>query len=209
LIEKRRTSSYFDKLSMTLRIALNLSKGLRIRIVLMPLLATLCAIGAAPRLELNLKSSYTSPKVTVCLADLLETKNIAPREIEKLSRYCRVELKGERTVLTAKDIELHAWAAGVIPEKIIGAQITITRGAIPIGEVVSHAVVTDSAKPAQRVRRGSTVKLVLKSAHMQIARDAVILMDAFPGETIDVRLSGTRKNLRARLVSSEAAELVQ
>ena len=193
---------------MTLRVALDLSKGGRIRRVLLPLLAMLCAIDAAPRLELNLKPSYTSPKATVCLSDLVETKNIAPREIEKLLHYCRVELKGERTVLTAKDIELHAWAAGVIPDKIQGTQITITRGAIPIGEIVSHAAVTDSAKPAQRLRRGSTVKLVLRSANMQIARDAVILMDAFPGETIDVRLSGTHKNLRARLVSSEAAELI-
>lgn len=164
---------------------------------------------AENKTTLTLKSAFTSPKASVCLCDLVQLQGMAAREVEKLNRYCRIELKGERTILNAKEIELHAWAAGVIPEKISGGQITITRGAIPIGEVLTHAPVADAAKPTQRIRRGSTVKLVLKSAHMQIARDAVILTDAFPGETIDVRISGTRKNLRARLVNSEAAELVQ
>lgn len=170
---------------------------------------TLSFVHAESKTTLTLKSAFTSPNASVCLGDLVQMQGIAAREVEKLNRYCRIELKGERTVLNAKEIELHAWAAGVIPENILGSQITITRGAIPIGEVLAHAPVTDATKPSQRIRRGSTVKLVLKSAHMQIARDAVILMDAFPGETIDIRISGTRKNLRARLVNSEAAELVQ
>ncbi|AFM13182.1 hypothetical protein Turpa_2542 [Turneriella parva DSM 21527] len=170
---------------------------------------TLSFAHAESKTTLTLKSVFTSPNASVCLGDLVQLQGMAAREVEKLNRYCRIELKGERTILNAKEIELHAWAAGVIPEKISGSQITITRGAIPIGEVLAHAPVTDAPKPSQRIRRGSTVKLFLKSAHIQIARDAVILMDAFPGETIDVRISGTRKNLRARLVNGEAAELVQ
>lgn len=173
------------------------------------LIMSLSMAHAENKTTLTLKSAFVSPKANVCLGDLVQSQGVAAREMEKLNRYCRIELKGERTVLNTKEIELHAWAAGVIPENISGGQITITRGAIPIGEVLTHAPVAGAAKPTQRIRRGSTVKLVLKSANMQIARDAVILMDAFPGETVDVRLSGTRKNLRARLVSSEAAELVQ
>ncbi len=165
--------------------------------------------NAENKTTLNLKSTFTSPKATVCLGDLVQTQGIAPRDAEKLHRYCRVELKGERTVLSTKEIELHAWAAGLIPEKIVGGQVTVIRGPIAIGDVLNHSAAADNAKVSDRVRRGSTVKLVLKSANMQIAREAVILMDAFPGETIDVRLSGTRKNLRARLVSRDAAELVQ
>lgn len=194
---------------MTLCVALGLVKAARFCAGPILVLTAHFALDAASGFQLNLKSTFTSPKSTVCLGDLVQADGVAAREMEKLNRYCRIELKGERTVLNAKEIELHAWAAGVIPEKITGGPIQITRGAIPIGEVLTHAPVTDAAKPTQRIRRGSTVKLVLKSANMQIARDAVILADAFPGETIDVRIAGTRKNLRARLVNSEAAELVQ
>lgn len=50
----------------------------------------------------------------------MQSQGVAAREMEKLNRYCRIELKGERTVLNTKEIELHAWAAGVIPENISG-----------------------------------------------------------------------------------------
>ncbi len=170
---------------------------------------SLFSAHAESKTTLNLKSTFTSPKAAVCLGDLVRPEGVAGREMEKLNSYCRIELKGERTVLTPKEVELHAWAAGVIPEKISGGQITVIRGPIAIGDVLNHAAVTDSVKASDRLRRGSTVKLIVKSANMQIAREAVILADAFPGETIDVRIAGTRKNLRARLVNSEAAELVQ
>jgi hypothetical protein len=104
--------------------------------------------------------------------------------------------------VTAKDAELHAWAAGVIPEKISGSQIVITKSAAPEPEK------TNAGDTTQKIRRGTTIKLLLKSANMQIARDVSVLSDAFPGETVDVRISGTRKNLRARLIDGATAEMV-
>ncbi len=132
---------------------------------------------------------------------------MAPREAEKLSRYCQIELKNARTTLSAKEIELHAWAAGVIPEKISGSQIVITKSATIEPE---NKAAVDSTQKVRRgsVRRGNPIKLILKSENMQIAREAVVLMDAFPGETVDVRPHGTRKTLRAKLVDSTTAEMM-
>lgn len=151
---------------------------------------------------LTLKKEFASGKKNICLGEIVDSTNLSARDADKLNRYCQIELKGERNTITAKEIELHAWAAGVIPEKILGAQISLKhdKNAIPEKKPATNG--------ALKIRRGSAVKLVLKSEHMQIARDAVILMDAFPGETVDVRLSGTRKNLRAKLVNAEMAEFV-
>jgi len=164
-------------------------------------LFSLLAVSAAA--TLTLKESVTLGKNSACLADVVVTEKINPRDQEKLSRYCRIELKSSTTSLSAKEIELHAWAAGVIPEKISGSRVVITRVA------ATEIDAPKSVNTTQKLRRGATVKLVMKSANMQIARNAVVLMDAFPGETVDVRLSGTRKNLRAKLVSSEMAEVIQ
>ncbi len=109
--------------------------------------------------------------------------------------------------LTAKDIELHAWAAGITPDKITGGTVTISKATklqLPSND-------PDSALRLRsvRVKRGSAVQLVVKSEHMQIAREAALLQDAFAGETVDVRPAGTRKTLRAKLISNSVAELVQ
>lgn len=168
------------------------------------LLALIAAnsIFPAPGPVLTLKKDFSSGKKSLCLADIVAAENLAPRDAEKLSRYCQVALQGERIVLTAKDIELHSWAAGVIPEKISGTRIIITHKA-GIDTEIKNAI------PAtQKIRRGSNIKLVLKSEHMLIARDAALLTDAFPGETVDIRPQGTRKTLRARLTSNDMAELV-
>lgn len=151
---------------------------------------------------LTLKKEFASAKKNICLAEIIESTGISPRDADKLNRYCQIELRGERSIITAKEIELHAWAAGVIPEKVIGAQISLTHEKNTISEKKS------AANTMQKLRRGSAIKLVLKSEHMQIERDAVILMDAFPGETVDVRPQGTRKTFRARLTAGGAAEVI-
>lgn len=159
-------------------------------------------IAATP--SFTLKESFTSGKKTVCLSEILTTANLPAREQDKLARYCRIELNQATISLSAKDIELHAWAAGVIPEKISGSRVAITYAAgTPSGEQVKPAA------PTSKLRRGSTVRLTFKSENMLISRDAVVLMDVFPGETVDVRLSGTRKNFRAKLITHDSAELVQ
>ncbi|HNJ66289.1 MAG TPA: flagella basal body P-ring formation protein FlgA, partial [Turneriella sp.] len=129
-------------------------------------------------------------------------QHLAQREAEKLSRYCRIEFKGARMTLNAKEIELHAWAAGVTPDKISGGPVTISMA------TTLQLPANKTAAPV-KLRRGSAVQLVLKSEHMQIAREAALLQDAFAGETVDVRPAGTRKTLRAKLVSNTVAELVQ
>jgi hypothetical protein len=151
---------------------------------------------------LTLKKEFASAKTNICLGDIVNAGDISARDADKLNRYCQIELKGERSTITAKEIELHAWAAGVIPGKIAGAQILLVHDKNVASEKKS------ATNTSQKLRRGSAIRLVLKSEHMQIAREAVILMDAFPGETVDVRLNGTRKNLRAKLVNSETAEYI-
>ena len=165
------------------------------------------ALWGAPLTELKLKSSFEAIKQSVCLSDIVETHTLAPREAEKLSRYCRIEFKGARMTLTAKDVELHAWAAGILPDKIAGGPVTISKTStlqLPASENN-----TANRLSSMRLRRGDSVQLVLKSEHMQIAREAALLQDAFAGETVDVRPAGTRKTLRAKLISNSVAELVQ
>lgn len=58
--------------------------------------------------QLNLKSTFAAAKASICLSDIVETHNLVPREAEKLARYCRIEFKGARMALTAKDVELHS-----------------------------------------------------------------------------------------------------
>lgn len=164
-------------------------------------LSAILAVCAAAGINLTLKKEFSSGKKNICLSDIVSTENAPPREAEKLTRYCRIELKAAQVKLTAKEVELHAWAAGVIPEKITGAHIVITKSA-----TIEPETKTGSDK-TQKIRRGTAVKLILKSENMTIAREAAVLMDAFPGETVDVRLSGTRKNLRARLVDTQTAEV--
>lgn len=152
-------------------------------------------------MELKLKSRVASDKRTLCLSEIIESHNLLSREAEKLERYCRIEIKTERTTLTAKDIELHAWAAGVIPEKISGGPVVIER-------LTTSAAPTPEIVPTQKkLRRGDKIMLVLKSEHMTIARQAVLLADGFPGESVELRPDGTRKTLRARLNADGTAEL--
>ncbi|HNN00276.1 MAG TPA: flagella basal body P-ring formation protein FlgA [Turneriella sp.] len=157
---------------------------------------------AENKTQLTLKSTYAAAKSSICLSDIIEAHNLAQREAEKLSRYCRIEFKGARMTLNAKEIELHAWAAGVTPDKISGGPVTISMA------TTLQLPANKTAAPV-KLRRGSAVQLVLKSEHMQIAREAALLQDAFAGETVDVRPAGTRKTLRAKLVSNTVAELVQ
>lgn len=166
-------------------------------------LAAASALYSATGVVFSLKKDFSSGRQKICLSEIVASENLSGRNAEKIGRYCQIELKAVRTTLTAKEIELHAWAAGVIPEKISGSQIVITKSASSEGE---KKAVADST---QKIRRGSPVKLILQSENMRIARDAVVLMDAFPGETVDVRLQGMRKNLRAKLVDSTTAEMVR
>jgi Chaperone for flagella basal body P-ring formation len=170
-------------------------------VVVLGLLAAqtiLAAVGTV----FTIKKDFSSGKKNICLNEIIGAETLAPREAEKLARYCQITLKTAHTTLSAKEIELHAWAAGVIPDKISGSQIVITKSAIIEPEKKTAAVST------QKIRRGSPVQLILKSEHMQIAREAVVLMDAFPGEEVDVRPHGTRKTLRARLVDTATAEMI-
>ncbi len=170
------------------------------------MLANLMLWGA-PTTELRLKSSAEATRSSVCLSDLVETQNLAPREAEKLTRYCRIELKGAQMSLSARDVELHAWAAGITPDRISGGPVTITM-ATTLKPAKSDPDAAVRLNPV-RVKRGSAVTLVIKSANMQIAREAALLTDAFAGEIVDVRPAGTRKSLRAKLISNSVAELVQ
>lgn len=158
---------------------------------------------AAPGATLKLKENFSSGKKNLCLSDLVTTEHLAARDAEKLQRYCQIALKADRLVLTAKEIELHAWAAGVIPEKVTGTQLQITKS-----DAMQPSDITPVAKSIAKLRRGSTVKLIVQSANMRIEREGAVLMDTFPGETVDVRITGTRKNLRARIIDSQTAELV-
>lgn len=167
------------------------------------LLVAINALFGAAGIVLVLKKDFASGKKNLCLSDVVSAENTPAREAEKLSRYCRIELKAAAVKLTAKEVELHAWAAGVIPEKITGSQITVTRSAVAAADTQAPGDTT------RKIRRGTTVKLILKSENMTIAREAAVLMDAFPGETVDVRLNGTRKNLRAKLVDTQTAEVTQ
>jgi hypothetical protein len=157
---------------------------------------------AESRTQLTLKSTFAAAKSSICLSDLVEKHNLSPREAEKLVRYCRIEFKGGRLTLSAQDVELHAWAAGITPDRISGGPVTITMA-------TSLQLPAHGAGSPVRVKRGSSVQLVVKSEHMQIAREAALLQDAFAGETVEVRPAGTRKTLRAKLVSNSVAELLQ
>ncbi|MBV6493510.1 MAG: hypothetical protein LDLANPLL_01533 [Turneriella sp.] len=139
---------------------------------------------------------------TVCLSELVDTTSLPAQVVEKLSRYCKIETKSKTARVTAKDVELHAWAAGVIPDKIIGEGVTIEK---------SNAVIEQKPfvpNTHTKLRRGTSVRLVLNSPYIKIEREAHLLQDAALGETVDVRPQGTRKTLRARLVDSLRAELI-
>lgn len=157
---------------------------------------------AENKTELNLKSKFAATKSSICLSDIVEAHNLAPRDAEKIARYCRIEFKGARMTLSAKDIELHAWAAGITPDKISG-------GPVAINMATSLQLPANKTAAPAKLRRGSAIQLVLRSEHMQIAREAALLQDAFAGETVEVRPAGTRKTLRAKLISNSVAELVQ
>jgi len=160
------------------------------------------ALFPAVGLTLSLKKDFSSGKKNICLSELVSAEKIPGREAEKLARFCQIELKAPQTKFTEKDVELYAWAAGVIPEKILGAQVVVTKS----DRVEAETRLT--SEPARKVRRGTPVRLILRSANMKIEREAVILMDSFTGETVEVRLSGTRKNLRAHLSGPDTAELI-
>lgn len=161
------------------------------------------AIFAAPGgVTLKLKDTVSAAKKNICLHELVTTENLSGRETEKLQRYCQITLKGDRLTLSAKEIELHAWAAGVTPDKITGGPVTISKAtSIQIDKSISTTA-------TQKIRRGSELKLLLKSEHMQIVREAAVLSDTFPGEVVDVRPHGTRKILRAKVLNTTTAELV-
>lgn len=160
------------------------------------------AIFGTPAVTLRLKDNVSVAKNTICLHELVSAENLSGRETEKLQRYCQIALKGDSMSLTAKEIELYAWAAGVTPEKISGGPVIITKAkTIQIDK-------SNAAGATQKIRRGSELKLLLKSEHMQIVRDAAVLSDTFPGETVDVRPNGTRKTLRAKVLNNTTAELV-
>jgi len=167
---------------------------------------------------LHLKPKFETVKPSVCLSDIIAAHNLTDRDAEKLERYCRIEFKGARTTLSAKDIELHAWAAGIMPDKILGGPVAIVKAtSLQLPTDASTALRngdprtgrSDRGKKAERIRRGSAVQLVLRSKHMQIAREANTLADAFAGETVEVRPHGTRRTLRAKLVSNSIAELIE
>lgn len=169
------------------------------------ILCVLCgasSLFAEPGISLSLKKDFASGKKNLCLTEIVDSENMPARDADKLARYCQVELKAPQTKFTAKDIELYAWAAGVIPEKILGAQVVVTKS----DRVEAETRLT--SEPARKVRRGTPVRLILRSANMKIEREAVILMDSFTGETVEVRLSGTRRNLRAHLSGPDTAELI-
>ncbi|MCS6972255.1 MAG: flagella basal body P-ring formation protein FlgA [Leptospiraceae bacterium] len=158
---------------------------------------------AAPPSEIRLKNSLETGAGSICLSELIEAHTLPARETEKLSNYCRIEIKSEKVLLQTKDIELYVWAAGVIPDKILG------------GPVVVRRIVTSAPKnPAfektrgTRMRRGSSITLILRSQNMVLSRSAVLLADGFPGETVAVRPEGTRKMLRAKLAADGTAEVV-
>ncbi|HRP70498.1 MAG TPA: hypothetical protein PLY93_13300, partial [Turneriella sp.] len=131
---------------------------------------------------------------TVCLSELVDTTSLPAQVIEKLERYCKIETKGKTTRINAKDVELYAWAAGVVPDKIVGGSSLVEKTDIPL----SRKNPTQNARV--KLRRGTQVRLSLTSPFMKIERDAQTLADAFTGETVDVRPTGTRKTLRARLI---------
>lgn len=162
------------------------------------------SLHAHEKLEIRLKPTVETHKKNLCLAELLLSHNLNPRDAQKVEKYCRIDFKGKETLLTAKDVELHAWAAGILPDRIIGGPVTLIRATslqLPKPEV------SESAQK-EILRRGSKIQLVLKSPHMQIAREAHLMRDAFVGDTIEVRPHGVRRILKAKILSPSVAELV-
>lgn len=167
------------------------------------------AIFAAPGVTLKLKDTVSATKNNICLHELVTTENLSGRETEKLQRYCQIILKGDRLTLSAKEIELYAWAAGVTPDKITGGPVTVSKAtSIQIDKSVPATATQMLRLRSATIRRGSELKLLLKSEHMQIVREAAVLRDTFPGEVVDVRPQGTRKTLKAKVLNSTTAELV-
>lgn len=162
------------------------------------------SLQAHEKLEIRLKSTVETHKKNLCLADLLLSHNLNPRDAQKIEKYCRIEFNGKTLRLSAKDIELYAWAAGILPDKILGGGVTIQRAnSLQLPQIRTQG----ESEKQQSVRRGSKVQLVLKSANMRIAREGSLLRDTFLGEDTDVRPQGTRKTLRAKLLSPDMAEL--
>lgn len=161
-------------------------------------------------MTLKLKDTVAATKNNICLHELVTAENLSGRETEKLQRYCQITLKGDRLTLTAKEIELYAWAAGVTPDKITGGPVTISKAtSIQIDKSVPAIATQKMVRlGSPQVRRGSKLQLLLKSEHMQIVREAAVLSDTFPGEVVDVRPQGTRKILKAKVLNSTTAELV-
>ena|GEM_PF-2600320 len=161
------------------------------------------ALFAAPGVTLKLRETASSTKNNICLHELVTAENLSGRDTEKLQRFCQIPMKAGHLSLSAKEIELFAWAAGITPDKITGGPVVITK---------ATSIQIDKSAPAittQKIRRGSELKLLLKSEHMQIVREAAVLSDTYPGETVDVRPQGTRKTLRAKVLNTTTAELVQ
>lgn len=160
------------------------------------------ALFAAPGTTLKLKETVSATKNTLCLHELVTAENLSGRDTEKLQRYCQIPMKAGHLSLSAKEIELYAWAAGITPDKIIGGPVVISKATSLQIDKSATAPVT------QKIRRGSQLQLLLKSEHMQIAREAAVLSDTYPGEVVDVRPQGTRKTLRAKVLNTSTAELV-
>jgi hypothetical protein len=147
-------------------------------------LCVLCVLcGSEPLFSENerifsVKKDFSSSKKNICLSELISGESVAARDAEKLTLYCQIELRALETRFSAKDIEIYAWAAGVIPGKISGSHITVTYDASATNEQVK------SAASMTKVRRGSRVQLVLKSEHMRVAREAVVLVDDTTAEIL-------------------------
>jgi hypothetical protein len=190
-------------LQVTDKLLLMRGKYLRQSLLCAILLGGNALFAAKSGTILKLKSQASANGKNICLADLIETSGIPARDLDKLAKYCKIPVQNAKTRLSKKDIELHAWAAGVIPEKIVGSSILIERSA-----KASLESLPKKKSAHTRLLRGSPVKFILKSAHMTIERDAVILADAYPGETVEVRLQGTRRNFKASLIDASRAEAV-
>lgn len=160
------------------------------------------ALFAAPAKTLKLRETASAAKNNICLHELVTAENLSGRDMEKLQRYCQIPMKAGHLSLSAKEIELYAWAAGITPDKVIGGPVIVSK---------ATSIQIDKSAPAaamQKIRRGSELRLLLKSEHMQIVREAAVLSDAYPGEIVDVRPQGTRKTLKAKVLNSTVAELV-
>jgi len=155
-----------------------------------------------------MKESVSVQEKQICLSTLFKEVKAAPSLIQKMTRHCSIQLAKTQTILDRADVEILLWQAGIMPDKLVGNRLVV------------HSQLTGNQFPEnkqsteiqnlsdQKIRRGSSVYLVSKSANMVIKREMVLLSDSRVGDQVQLRAKDSRKMYLARLTSVDTAELL-